>query len=149
MVGFPTGASRGDTCNRLPLDPLTLLSCISFPNFLSLRTRHSRPSCTFFVSFFLVAGQGLKKVCLSLFPHCCHVCDVAPIPTNPPVPHMSLFPLPNPFDFLLCTLTFVFVVFLFRLCSLFFCGSRRSRSLVRLSTGGPRCPQHPSTSSPP
>ena len=149
ICGFPKVASRGDTCNRLPLDPLTLLTCISFPNSLIFHTRHSRPSCTFFVLFFLVAGQGPKKVCFCRFLHCCHMSDAAPIPTNPSVPHKSLVPLPNPFDFLVCTLTFVFVVFLFRLCSQFFWGSRRSRSLVRLPTGAPRCPKHPCTSFPP
>ena len=73
------------------------------------------------VSFSSGLGPGHKKV-LPLIPRpCCHMCPLPPIPTNPPAPSLSLFPCPNLFTFLLCTLTLVFFALLFRFRSQISC----------------------------
>ncbi len=71
--------------------------------------------------FWCLFPPGHKKV-LPLIPRpCCHMCPLPPIPTNPPVPSLSLFPCRNLFTFLLCTLTLVFFALLFRLRSQISC----------------------------
>ena len=56
----------------------------------------------FFATLWLHFGEGPKKVPLSLLLRCHYVCQLAPIPPNPPARSMALSPSPNPAKFLVC-----------------------------------------------
>ena len=138
-------STRRETCNRFPLTPLTPHHFISCLTLFAFRPLFSLLEGTFFATFWRLGGQGPKKVTNLLFPSCCHMWPLAPIPPNPPDPSMAFFPAPNHIKFLVCTFTLPFRLFFFRLCSQIVLGSCRSSRLFQRATGALLIPQHPCT----
>ena len=101
------------TCGRSPTTPPTLLNRIFGLNLSPFLGQAHCLDCTFLVSLFSGLEPGHKKVLPPIPRPCCHICPLPPIPTNPPAPSLSLFPCPNLFTFLLCTLTLVFFAMLY------------------------------------
>ena len=105
---------------QVPHHPPTLLNCIFGLNLSPFLCQAHCLDCTFLVSLFSGLEPGRKKVLPPIPRPCCHMCPLPPIPTNPPAPSLSLFPCPNLFTFLLCTLTLFFFAMLYRLRSQIF-----------------------------
>ena len=88
---------------QVPPHPLTPIHCISGLILLAFLLLPSLLEGTFFVTFWLHRGPGLKKVENLLPPICCHMWPLAPIPPNPPAWSMTLFPSPILMKFVVCT----------------------------------------------
>ena len=97
--GSPYVDKRATGAPSTPLYPCTSFHSQRISLFFVLAV-FAKELC--FATFWLHFGEGPKKVPLSLLLRCHYVCQLAPIPPNPPARSMALFPSPNPAKFLVC-----------------------------------------------
>ena len=129
---------------QVPHHPPTLLNRIFGLNLSPFLGQAHCLDCTFLVSLFSGLEPGHKKVLPPIPRPCCHICPLPPIPTNPPAPSLSLFPCPNLFTFLLCTLTLFFLLCcILGFAARFFCLPEGPVAPLNLQQVPPRPPNPP------